>query len=125
MTYGFGFEIPIRTRTENNNDEHWRVRAKRAKLQRTTACQYLWSLWNQGYQVQLPITITLIRVAPRTLDEGDNSSSSSKHIRDGIADFFELPDNDPRMVWRYAQMKYRPHYYAVRVVLEPQGISDV
>ncbi len=121
--YGFGFELPIRTRTENNNNEHWRLRWKRAKLQRTTVCQYLWVLWRSGYQIQLPVTITLIRVAPRQLDDVDNLSSSVKHLRDGVADFFTLDDRTPQLQWRYAQMKGKPKYYGVRIILEPQETS--
>ena len=122
--YGFGFELPIRTQTENNNNEHWRLRWKRAKLQRTTVCQYLWVLWRTGYQIQLPVTVTLIRVAPRQLDDIDNLSSAVKHLRDGVADFFTLDDRTPQLRWQYAQIKGKPKYYGVRIILEPQEVSQ-
>jgi len=115
---GFGFELPIRTQTENNNDEHWRKRWKRAKYKRDTVKQYLWVLWRQGFRIQLPVIVTLIRVAPRKLDDVDNLSSSVKHCRDSVADFFEVNDNTPLITWRYAQMRGVPKYYGIRIVLE-------
>ncbi len=117
---GFGFELPIRTQTENNNDEHWRKRWKRAKHQRETVKQYLWVLWRQGFRIHLPVTVTLIRVAPRKLDDVDNLSSSVKHCRDGIADFLEVNDNTPLITWTYAQMRGMSKYYGVRIILEPR-----
>ena len=120
---GFGVEIPIRTRTENNNDEHWRVRQKRAKMQRETVRQWLLVLQrlpgNCCY-IPLPVTVTLIRVAPRQLDHIDNLSSSLKHIRDSVADFYEVNDRTPLITWVYDQQRGRPHYYAVRLILEPR-----
>ena len=123
--YGFGFELPLRTQTENNNNEHWRKRWQRAKLQRTTVCQYLWMLYRAGYRIQLPALVTLIRVAPRQLDHIDNLSSAGKHIRDGIADFFCLDDRTDQLAWHYAQMRGKPNYYGIRIVLEPQKENPI
>jgi len=118
--YGFGFELPIRTKTENNNDEHWRIRWQRAKQQRQTVHQYLTLLARQGYRIELPVTVTLVRIAPRLLDHIDNLSSSSKHIRDGIADFFEVDDRSSQYTWVYEQAKGKPKYYGIRIILAPQ-----
>ena len=115
---GFGFELPIRTKTENNNDEHWRKRWRRAKYQRDTVHQYLVFLRQQRFKVWLPLTVTMIRVAPRQLDDIDNLSSAMKHIRDGIADFLEIDDRTPLVQWHYAQTRGRPKYYGIRIILQ-------
>ena len=122
--YGFGFELPIRTRTENNNNEHWRLRWKRAKLQRTTVCQYLQVLWRQGYRLELPVAVTLIRIAPRQLDHIDNISSAQKHTKDGVADFFQVDDRTDQLTWTYLQMRGKPKYYGIRIILEPQEMTQ-
>ena len=122
---GFGFEIPMRTVAEVNSHTHWRVRQQRAKQQRGTVHQYLWLLERQGYRVPVPVTVTLIRVAPRLLDTGDNLPSALKASRDGIADYYKQDDRQPSIVWRYDQQRGRPKYYAIRVVLEPQKENPI
>lgn len=52
----------------------------------------------------LPVTVTIVRIAPRALDD-DNLAYAAKAIRDGVADALGVRDNDPRVSWRYAQEK--------------------
>ena len=67
-----------------------------------------------------PIVVTLTRIAPRLLDVGDNLSGGSlKSLRDGIADWLGVPDNDPRVTWLYDQRKGEPKKYAVEVEVRP------
>jgi hypothetical protein len=67
-----------------------------------------------------PKTVTLIRVAPRELDD-DNLRPAFKSIRDGIADFFGVADSKKQCpwAWEYMQEK-RPesHTYGVEVRME-------
>lgn len=95
--------IPVRTVSEANSHEHWRVRARRAKEQRGLALLVCRGL---GAPPAPPLTITLTRVGPRSLDS-DNLAGSQKHVRDGIADWLGLAkhDSDPRLTWLYEQRK--------------------
>lgn len=61
-----------------------------------------------------PCTVTLTRIAPRPLD-GDGWQSAAKPIRDGVADFLGVKDNDPRVTWNYAQRKGRVRECAVEI----------
>jgi hypothetical protein len=78
-----------------------------------------------GRPPAFPLVVTLTRVTPRELDDGDNLATSLKAVRDGVADYLGLrSDRDPRVAWRYAQTHGAPHEYAVRVALEaPEGVA--
>jgi len=99
--------LPIHTVSEANRRDHWRVKAKRARLHRQTAAALV-------PRFALPCAVTLTRVGVRKLD-GDNLQGAMKAVRDGVADRLGVPDNDPRIEWRYAQAKGKP---AVVVTLE-------
>lgn len=112
--------IPIRTVSEANAHEHWRVRQRRAKQQRETARIVLANVVSSAptRYAGLPLIVTLTRIAPRALDS-DNLSGSQKHIRDGVADWLGIDDRDPRIEWRYAQERGAPKTYAVRIEVSP------
>lgn len=61
-----------------------------------------------------PITVTITRHSAGELD-GDNLQGGVKAVRDGIADWLGVPDNDPRVTWLYAQAPAAPKQYAVVV----------
>lgn len=105
--------IPIKTVSEANTYGHWSKRAKRAKAQREAA--YL--SFTKAELPALPSVVTLIRVAPRTLDD-DNLRGALKACRDGIADRLGVDDADPRVEWRYAQEKGEPKEFGVVVEIE-------
>lgn len=65
----------------------------------------------------LPVTVTLVRVGPRALDD-DNLAFAFKAIRDGVADALGVKDHDARVTWAYAQEKGP---YAVRIELAPRS----
>ena len=99
--------LPIRTQTEGNAKEHWRVKAARAKAQRNTTALLLRASL-RGFRIGDGITVTLIRLAPSGpgLDPHDNLPSSMKHIVDELTDLLGLPnDRDPRVTWRYDQRR--------------------
>ena len=106
-------EVPIRTVSEMNVRGHWAPRAQRAKRHRQTT---RWALRTTS-RPALPCTVTLTRIAPRELD-GDNLQASFKATRDGVADWLNVDDRDPRVVWRYAQRRGERKRYAVEVRIE-------
>ena len=65
-----------------------------------------------------PITATITRIAPGTLDAHDNLPRALKACVDEIAAVLDVDDKDKRVSWQYAQEKGRPKEYAVRVQIE-------
>ena len=61
-----------------------------------------------------PVTITMTRIAPRTLDD-DNLASGFKATRDGIADWLGIDDGSKRLRWVCEQRKGRQ--YAAEIVV--------
>lgn len=112
--------VPVRIESEANRREHWRTVAKRKAWHRLHANAVL--LMELGYrahwwEVAPPMTITLTRIGPRTLDD-DNLASGFKAFRDGVADWLGIDDGDKRLTWRYAQRKGKPKEYAAEVTIE-------
>ncbi|QWP79213.1 hypothetical protein J5226_12850 [Lysobacter sp. K5869] len=100
--------LPLRIESVLNKREHWRARHRRAKANRAAA-RYIPT-------PPLPVTVVLCRIAPRRLD-GDNLQAAFKALRDGIADRYGIPDNDPRIRWDYDQQRGKPHEYAARITI--------
>ena len=101
---------------ETNDHEHWRKRQKRAQTHNVTA----WAAVTKAIgrkRVEYPLSVTIVRIAPRRLDQGDNEQSSGKFVRDGIARALGINDNDPRVVWRVVQ-EQRAKTYGVRIEIE-------
>lgn len=112
--------LPLRTLSEANASqrEHWGSKHRRHKHQRSETTIILLSTWGRLVSDwTTPITITLTRIAPRKLDS-DNLLSALKHVRDGIADWLSVEDNDPLLTWVYAQRKGTPKEYAVEITIE-------
>lgn len=110
--------IPIRIESVDNLREHWSKRAKRAYEHREAVW---WHLKAAKAPHALPCVVTLTRIAPRSLDGHDNLRSGLKAACDGVTDWLlAKTDADPRIEWRYAQERGRPHEYALRVeITEP------
>ena len=74
-------------------------------------------------KITLPCTITLTRIAPRSLDY-DNLLNAFKNIRDVIADYIipgQAPgrsDSDSRINWLYSQEKGQPKTYNIRITIQ-------
>ena len=103
-------ELPLRIESVANRREHWATRARRTRMHRIAALAVP--------KHPLPCVVTLIRVAPRKLDD-DNLASGCKAIRDGIADRFGVDDGDPRIRFKYEQVRGKAKEYALRVRVEP------
>lgn len=106
----------LRLVSEANLKCHWAVKAKRAKEHRTASFTALASMIGNPkiWTDQLPIVITITRVAPRPLDS-DNLFRSAKSCRDGIADFLKVNDGDTRITWVMAQRRGAPKSYSVEI----------
>ena len=59
-------------------------------------------------------TIVLTRISPRRFDD-DNLRAAFKAVRDGVADWLGVADNDPRVTWQYRQERGQPKQHAVRI----------
>ena len=118
--------LPIRTVSESNQHTHWRARSHRAKAQRSSAFYGLLSTWGRCLYRTRPCIVTLTRVAPRDLDQG-NLEASLKAVQDGVADWLEGEygegqDRQPGLTWHYAQRRGGPREYAVEItVTSEQG----
>ena len=109
------FLIPMKTVAGLNAREHWRVRAKRVKAERTIA--RLLTAQNARNAV-LPLVVTMTRLSAGTPDD-DNLQGAMKAARDGIADAFGVDDKaGSGLTWRYAQEKVPRGTYGIRVRLE-------
>jgi len=112
---GIVVEIPgLRLVSELNQHEHFRIRTKRAQAHHAALESVLRVMG--GAVPPLPCRVVITRLAPRSLDVGDNLQSSAKHARDAVAKWLGIDDRDPRVEWSVAQEKGP---YGVRVEVVP------
>lgn len=104
--------VPIKTVSALNVREHWRVRSKRVKAERTAVA---WAM-SCTDAPRLPVTVLLTREGKRVLDS-DNLQGSMKASRDAVADWLGCNDADPRIEWKYAQAIAKD--YGVVILVEP------
>ena len=109
--------LPLRTVSTLNTREHWSKRARRAAEHRALARMAL-PAYLRAARLELPMQVTLIRVAPRALDPGDNLPASMKGVRDGVADALGVDDRTPLVTWVYRQRRGKPREYGVEIVVE-------
>jgi hypothetical protein len=123
----------LHTQTEKNSSEHWWTRARRARQQRTTVYRWLQGLLGLQCPVILPVTVTLTRVSPGTLDGWDNLQSALAHCTDAVADYLmgeygKGNDRHPDLTWSHSQRKGAAGQYGVEIRLEgkerTEGGSD-
>ena len=116
--------LPIRLLSEANLMEHWAVRDKRRQEMKDVIRMY----WKVAHirDISLPITITLTRLAPRTLDS-DNLVTAFKSSRDTIADLI-IPglqpgraDDNPDMEFVYKQEKSKAYGINIRISNEMEN----
>lgn len=118
------WEIPIRLKSEANIREHWTAKHKRIKeykkrIEAALLCDKI--------DIELPIQLTLIRIAPRALDL-DNLLFAFKPIRDFICDKL-IPglkpgraDSSHLIDIRYAQETRKPKEYLIKIVMEHRNL---
>jgi len=107
--------LPVRAISPNETSgEHWSKRSRRAKAHRDATA---WALYKQK-KPPLPCWVTLTRIAPKRLDEGDNLAMSMKHVRDGVAEWLGIDDGGVLAQWLYAQRRGEAYQYAVLIEIE-------
>jgi hypothetical protein len=110
--------VPVRTVSEANAHQQFRHRQKRARGQRSIVAMYLRPM--RRMLPELPVVITLTRLAPRELD-WDNAVSSMKAVIDQIAAEYGVDDRDPRYTWRVRQEKSKS--IGVRIEIVPASLA--
>ena len=115
--------VPVHIKSLNETlSTHWRTRAPTNVTHRYSAFMALKAATKWEYGV-FPCTVTLTRVAPRELDD-DNLIGGFKSVRDGVADWLGLADNDPRVKWRYAQQRApKARLYSALIEIVPDGAA--
>lgn len=115
------FEIPVKTVSEANSSEHWVKKANRHKIQKWVVKKVF---KDNDFKFQLPVVITLTRIAPNFLDKEDNLPMSQKYIKDYIADQLipgKAPgraDDSKEITWKYDQKKGKVRQNIVEVRIE-------
>lgn len=112
--------LPLATKSLTNMRTHWAAKARLAKGQRTPVALVMRTAF-AAHPAQLPATVTLTRIAPRTLDD-DNLRGALKSVRDGVADALGLDDRDGRVRWGYAQRKGQARELGIEIRYEPTGL---
>ena len=105
--------IPLKTESTNYLlGMHHFARAKLTKMHRTEAWKAMRA--SGPGQASDGMTVTLTRESAGILDD-DNLRGALKAVRDGVADWLGIADNDPRVTWRYEQRQVPRKTYAVEV----------
>jgi hypothetical protein len=109
-------DIPLRTKSEANCFEHWRLKHKRHKQQQALVALALKPVRSK---IQLPCKILLTRLAPNKLDKHDNLPMSFKYIVDACCAIVTgnftsgKADSDERISIAYDQIE--SHDYGIRI----------
>ncbi|SRR5260221_14655597 len=115
------FRLPLKTVSEANSSEHWTKKAKRHKMQKWVVKKVF---MDNNLRFDLPVEITLTRIAPRELDKEDNLPCSMKYLRDYISDQLRpglapgRADDSKEITWKYDQKKGRVRENCVEVSIE-------
>jgi hypothetical protein len=107
--------LPVTVVSEMNRRDHWAVRKKRFDKQADVLVKAItalaWYSEAEGYvwPFGFPLIVTFTRLHNRgqAMDD-DNLRSAFKAIRDAIAEWAGLPDNDPGFEWRYEDREGKP-----------------
>jgi hypothetical protein len=88
-------QLPLRTVSGMNAREHPMARHRRVKAEREAVA---WTL--KGKPVpQLPVVVTMTRLAPSNGLDDDNLASAMKPVRDQIAAWLGVDDRSPLVRW--------------------------
>lgn len=109
--------VPVRIESNANKREHWTKRAKRSKAHRTATALMLQTCGRKP--PELPVKVTLTRIAPRSLDT-DNLAGGFKGLRDAVAEWLGADDKPGSGIeWAYAQCRGEPKTYTAQILIEP------
>ncbi len=68
----------------------------------------------------LPLLVTMTRCSVGTLDD-DGAVGSMKNVRDEIASWLGINDNDPRVTWKVGQRKVSRKEAGTLIRIEPRA----
>ncbi len=115
------FDIPVRIVSEANQREHWRTKAKRARMQRRGTDLYAFNNISRNNRDDIQkhgAIIIFTRIAFQLMDD-DNLAGAFKAVRDGVCDALDMNDGPKSgLTFRYTQEQGPPKTYAVRVCIE-------
>lgn len=107
--------VPVRVISEANARGHWRARHRRTRDTRHVVTMCLDAAWGVT-PPSPPLVVRLTRIAPRSLDVGDNLPMSLKAAKDAVAKWLGVDDRRDDLVrYEYSQEKGQPREYAVRI----------
>jgi len=104
-------KLPIKTVSEANSRQHWRVRNERKQAQQK---EFMVGWRNLKVKVKLPCEVTFTRYASRLLDD-DNLRSAFKGIRDALAKEIGIDDGSSLVKFDYKQEKLPKREYFISV----------
>ena len=106
--------VHVKTVAGLNAREHWRTRASRVRKELKSTILAL--ILSRHPAPCLPVTVRLVRLSAGVLDT-DNLQGAVKAIRDGVAIWLDVKDNDPRIVWEYGQEKCKRGDFGTRIII--------
>ncbi len=110
----------LRLVSEANTPGSWRPKHVRAQEQKGAVYMTL-----RGDPPPGPWSVTIVRVAPRRLDD-DNLARSAKAVRDQVAAWLGCDDSPSAPVrWAYQQRRGKPKEYAVEITITTDHGSDL
>ena len=105
----------IRTVSAANAREHWAVKAKRNKTERTAIRAYFGSCPPSLRLTDADLTVSFTRFGKRLLDD-DNLAGSFKAIRDEVAACLERDDGPKAGIrWVYSQQTAKDYWIEIEV----------
>lgn len=108
----------MRTQGGTNSREHWRVRDRRVRAERSLVA---WSLRNE-IGPALPCVVTLTRCAPSNGLDDDNLASALKSVRDEVAKWLGVDDRH-RDIVRY-EYEQRRGPWSVCIAWRPMDAKE-
>ena len=105
----------IRTVSAANAREHWAVKAKRNKTERTAIRAYFATCPPSLRSTDAPLVVSLCRFGKRLLDD-DNLAGSFKAIRDEVAASLGRDDGPKAGIrWVYSQQTAKDYWIEIEV----------
>ena len=115
--------MPLPSRANRDSHAHWRTRAKLVKQQRSTIADTLRYVKPPPLE---PVTVELVRVSPRRLDDSNNVMAL-KAVQDEVTEWLGYGDDShEHLRWFYGQAKDRQGragYQAARITVR-EGHHD-
>jgi hypothetical protein len=97
--------VPLHAGRGQNEREHFMARARRVKGERDTTGWALRAHERRHRKPHLPCMVRLERQGPTPGLDDDNLVGSLKAVRDAVAEWIGVDDDDPRIHFEYTQAR--------------------